>query len=138
MNISNAKIFKEHDIKNTKQRSIILDVLKNAKHPLTAEEIFLKTNAIDKTISLSTIYRSLTLFVDKDILIKMSDIEENLAKYILNNSDHKHYLICLNCNRKIEVSYCPLSVYEESLKEEHNFEVVGHKLELFGYCKNCQ
>lgn len=129
--------FKEYKIKNTKQRSVVLDILDHASDALTAEKIFLLAKDIDSTISLSTIYRTLTLFDKKKISVKMSDIEENLAKYQLNRSDHAHYLVCLNCKKKIEVSYCPLSVYEENLKEEHNFDVVGHKLEIFGYCQDC-
>lgn len=134
---TNEEIFKDNKIKNTKQRSIILDILKTSDDSLTAEEIFMLAKDIDETISLSTIYRSLTLFVEKKFLIKMSAIEENLSKYQINNTDHAHYLVCLNCNKKIEVSYCPLSVYEENLREKHNFQVTGHKLEIFGYCQNC-
>lgn len=135
---SNIKTFKKYKIKNTKQRSIVLDILKDSKEAKTAEEIYQKALDFDKTISLSTIYRTLTLFVDKKILIKMAAIEENLSKYQINRSDHAHYLRCLNCNKKIEVSYCPLSVYEESLKESYDFDIIGHKLEIFGYCKDCK
>ncbi|NLC54519.1 MAG: transcriptional repressor [Erysipelothrix sp.] len=130
--------FKEYSIKNTRQRSIVLDILDNSKEAKTAEEIFLLAKDIDETISLSTIYRTLTLFVEKKFLIKMSALEENLSKYALNKADHAHYLLCLKCDKRIEVGYCPLSVYEESLKETYNFNIVGHKLEIFGYCQDCQ
>ena len=135
---SHENFFKEYHIKNTKQRSVVLDILDNTHDALTAEEIFLLSRDVDETISLSTVYRTLTLFDEKKILIKMLAIDENLAKYQLNKEDHAHYLVCLNCNKRIEVSYCPLSVYEESLKEQYNFEIVGHKLEISGYCQNCQ
>ena len=118
-------------------RSVILDILKNSEESLTAEEMFLLAKDIDETISLSTIYRTLTLFVEKNLLIKMSSIEENLAKYSLNKADHAHYLVCLGCKEKIEINYCPLSVYEEKLEETYNFEITGHKLEIFGYCQKC-
>lgn len=137
MKESNLNIFKDNQIKNTKQRSVILDILKNSEESLTAEEMFLLAKDIDETISLSTIYRTLTLFVEKNLLIKMSSIEENLAKYSLNKADHAHYLVCLGCKEKIEINYCPLSVYEEKLEETYNFEITGHKLEIFGYCQKC-
>ncbi len=137
MKESNLNIFKDNQIKNTKQRSVILDILKNSEESLTAEEVFLLAKDIDETISLSTIYRTLTLFVEKNLLIKMSSIEENLAKYSLNKADHAHYLVCLGCKEKIEINYCPLSVYEEKLEETYNFEITGHKLEIFGYCQKC-
>lgn len=137
MQKTNEEMFKDNEIKNTKQRSVILSILKDSDDSLTAEEIFMLAKVIDETISLSTIYRSLTLFVEKKFLIKMAAIDENLSKYRLNHADHAHYLVCLNCNKKIEVSYCPLSVYEENLKETHKFEVTGHKLEIYGYCQNC-
>lgn len=132
------EILEKYNIKNTKQRSVILDILLTSEDSLTAEEIFMLAKDIDETISLSTIYRSLTLFVEKQFLIKMSDIDENLAKYRLNQADHAHYLLCLNCGKNIEVSYCPLSVFEESLEVKHKFKVTDHKLEIFGYCQACQ
>ena len=86
---------KDYKIINTKQRELVLNILDKTKENLTAEEIFLQAKDLDDTISLSTIYRTLSLFDKKKITIKMSGIDENSAKYKLNRADHTHFLICL-------------------------------------------
>jgi len=134
----NKEFFKSHGIKNTKQRNIILEILKQAKDPLTAEEIFLESKKVDKSISLSTIYRVLNTFVSKGIVVRHTIVKENISMYELNLIDHEHYLVCIKCEKSIDIGHCPLGVYENSLENDTNFEIVGHKLEIYGYCPNCK
>lgn len=135
---NNKELFKKHGIKNTKQRNIILEILKEAKKPLTAEEIFLQSKEIDENISLSTVYRVLNTFISKDIVNKMAIVEENISVFELNKIDHEHYLLCIGCNKVVEIKHCPIRTYENSLEEATDFDIVGHKLELYGYCPECK
>lgn len=135
---NNKEIFKKHGIKNTKQRNIILEILKEAKKPLTAEEIFLQSKEIDENISFSTIYRVLNTFISKDIVNKMAIVEENISVFELNKIDHEHYLLCIGCNKAIEIGHCPIRTYENSLEEATDFDIIGHKLEIYGYCPECK
>ncbi len=136
--IDNKEFFKRHEIKNTKQRNIILEILKQAKGPLTAEQIFLESRKIDDSISFSTIYRVLNTFISKEVVVKLTIVKENISMYELNRVDHEHYLVCIECEKAIDIGHCPLGVYENSLENDTNFEIVGHKLEIYGYCPNCK
>lgn len=137
INLSNTEIFKKYEIKNTKNRNIILDILREGKL-LTAEEIFLKARDLDRAINLSTIYRNLNTFETKGIVIKSNIAQEDKTRFKLNHMDHRHYLLCLSCHKKIGLENCPISGYDLFLEERTDFDIVGHKLEVYGYCPRCR
>ncbi|MDF2699462.1 MAG: Transcriptional repressor [Haloplasmataceae bacterium] len=132
------KLFFNVGIKNTKQRNLVYDILHQSSQPITAEEIFLKYQELDEAISLSTIYRILDLFSTKGLIIKTYINENTKACFIINHHDHKHYLICKNCKKVVEIDGCPFTTYEKELEEKTSFTIQGHKLELFGLCGGCK
>lgn len=132
------KILNDLDIKYTKQREIILATIKQVDKPLSAEELFWLIKDVDDSISLATIYRSLALFNEKDLILKISDLSENILKYKYNKNDHSHHLVCLKCHKKIRLKKCPLISSEQNLENTYNFEIVQHSLEIFGYCQYCR
>lgn len=137
ISLSNTEIFKKYKIKNTKNRNIILDILREGEL-LTAEEIFLKSKEIDSNINLSTVYRTLNIFEKNAIVLKSNIAHEDKTRFKLNHMDHMHYLICLSCHREIGLENCPISGYDLFLEERTDFDIVGHKLEVYGYCPKCK
>ena len=123
-------------IKRTKPRESILSVLKKSEKPLSAMEIYAETQKMKQAVSLSTIYRALELFVKKGTVIKLAIMHNELAVYELNRSQHKHYAVCLGCHKILPMGYCPM---EKLLPKmiDGDFEVLGHNLEVYGYCKEC-
>jgi Fur family ferric uptake transcriptional regulator len=134
----NGELFKKCGIKNTKQRNILLDILREEKGPLTAEEIFSKARKVDQHINLSTIYRTLNIFVSKNIAVKLNVEQENKSMFQLKILDHDHYIICVSCHKKVSIDHCPIIGYEHFIKERTDFDIIGHKLEIFGYCPKCK
>ena len=65
-------------LKCTSQRINIINILKENGLPMTAEEIFKKTNRI----SLSTVYRALDLFSEKGITEKESICNSSELYYL--------------------------------------------------------
>lgn len=137
IDLSNKEILKRHGIKNTRNRNIILDILKEGEL-LTAEEIFLKVKELEESINLSTIYRTLKTFVDGGIATKLVIAEREGSRYKLSNVNHIHYLICLSCDIKVELENCPISGYDMLLENKTDFNIVDHNLELYGYCPKCK
>ncbi len=131
------EIFRKNNIKATKQREVVLDILMNASVPLTADEIYVKQMEGESNISLSTIYRILDVFVSK-CLVQKSNISDNKAIFEVIGMGHKHHLICLACGKIIALDHCPMGEYEKSLEKETQFEITSHKLAFFGYCPMCK
>ncbi|MDR2672663.1 MAG: transcriptional repressor [Coriobacteriales bacterium] len=125
-------------VKRTKQRESVFAVLQNAERPLSAMEICTAIDKLDGAASawLSTVYRVLELFVEKDVVVKTSLINSDMALYELNRLQHKHYATCIKCHKIIALDNCPMEQSAPPI-ENGSFQVIGHRLEFFGYCKDC-
>ena len=123
-------------IKRTKQRESVLSVLKAASEPLNALDIRAMVEKSGNAAWLSTVYRTLGLFVEQGVAIKTNVLNNDLAVYELNRSSHKHFAICLNCHKMIVMDHCPIENFSPSLEDE-GFHIIGHNMEIYGLCKNC-
>lgn len=126
-------------MKWTKQRKHVYEVLRQAKEPLSAVQIY---NRMDKSeeegmYAVSTIYRILAAFEEKGLVNKTTWMGDGTVVYELNRGEHTHYAVCLECHKRVALPSCPFShVHLE--KETGDFTVTDHKLELYGYCKDCK
>ncbi|MBK5263283.1 MAG: transcriptional repressor [Peptostreptococcaceae bacterium] len=125
-------------LKNTKHRNSILREMEQNGKPLTADQVYLALVNQNISINLSSVYRVLNTLVEKGLIVKTSMAGENKSLFELNNFDHKHYLVCMKCKNIISVEGCPFAEYENKLKEETGFDIIGHNLEIFGYCPKCK
>lgn len=123
-------------IRQTKPRKQVLSVLEKAEQPISAVEIQSRAEKDGDKIWLSTIYRILELFVERDIVIKSTLLDQDMAVYGLNRYEHKHYAICVGCHKIVAMNNCPMADFDPSLKDSR-FRVIGHKIEIYGYCKDC-
>ncbi|MDR3353571.1 MAG: transcriptional repressor [Synergistaceae bacterium] len=123
-------------VKRTRQRQEVLAVLENSPSPLNAEEIFSLAKKNDGSIWLSTVYRILDLFVKKGIVTKASAMNSAFAIYEMNRYQHKHYAVCIGCRKVIQMDNCPMEKFTPRL-DDGDFRVTGHKVEIYGYCKDC-
>lgn len=123
-------------IKKTKQRKCVLSVLERADSPLSAMDICTQTENEDCAVWLSTVYRILELFVKENIVLKTSVADGEMALYELNRNQHRHYAVCLNCHKVVEMDNCPMEKFIPQLADD-DFHVLGHRLEMYGYCKDC-
>lgn len=124
-------------LKWTKQRKRVYRVLWEAAQPLSAVQIYHLTNQTEgKEFAVSTIYRILAVFEEKGLVEKTVWIGEGMAVYILNQGEHIHYAVCLECHKRIPLPNCPFSHIH--MDKTGDFTITGHKLELYGYCGDCQ
>lgn len=126
MNIN--EILSRSGLKCTKQRIEVMDILNRANAPLTAENIYERS----ENISISTIYRIAEKFVEKGIATKNTIRDSDRFYYELADNKHRHYAICLGCGIMKYVDICP--VHDLAIDR---FKVTGHKLEIYGYCDEC-
>jgi len=126
-------------IKWTKQRKSVYRVLDEAEEPLSAVQIYhrVEQQADGEEYAVSTIYRILAVFEEKGFITKTVWMSDGTAAYELNRGGHIHYAVCLECHRRIALQSCPFAhIHLE--REAGDFTVTGHKLELYGYCKDCR
>jgi len=123
-------------IKKTKTREYVLRVLDDAPSPLCATKIYAKIEKDRSSISLSTVYRILELLVKKDLAVKTTIMNDDKALYELNRDQHKHYALCLKCRKLVALKNCPMEQFIPKI-EDNGFQVMGHKVEIYGYCHEC-
>lgn len=126
-------------IKWTKQRRSVYRVLWETSEPLSALQIYnlASRNADGEEYAVSTIYRILSAFEEKGFVEKSSWMGDDTAVYTLNRGGHTHYAVCLECRRRIPLRSCPFT-HAHLSKAAEGFTVIGHKLELYGYCGACR
>lgn len=129
-------VFKKEGYRITKQRLSILDILRNTTAHPTAEEIYNMVKRQIPDISLGTVYRTLNILEELDLLQKLT-YGESCCRYDGNVDTHYH-AICLNCGRVFDVDEPVLDNLGERFSQKTDFTITEHRLELYGYCKDCE
>ena len=97
------KILKDNDLKITKNRLAILKELEKREVPTTAEDIYNAISTKGEKFSISSIYRALNQFCEKNIAKKTAEIDG--TTYYQLNSGHIHSLICEKCKKIIPINH---------------------------------
>jgi len=137
-NLKYKEVLNREGIKSTRHRNAILELLEESEAPLTAEQLFISLRDKTASIDLSTVYRTLDTFASKNLVIKSNRVDDGKALYELNHHEHKHHLLCVGCHKLISMEDCPMGELQQVLKKKMDFDVTGHKLEIYGYCRDCK
>ena len=131
---------KQKGCKLTPQRRCIFDVVydNKGKH-LSTEEIYDIVKHRCPEIGLATVYRTMQMFDELEIVYK-HNFDDGRSRYELNhNEDHQHHhLICTKCGNVIEVEEDLLEQLEKEVEDKYNFTITNHNLKFHGYCSSCQ
>lgn len=125
------------ELKKTQPRKCVLSILEKSNEPLTAMEIHKQIEKTGEKVWLSTIYRILDLFEEYNLIIKNPITIDDVSVYVINNHEHEHFAKCVSCNKVFSMENCPLKEFQPKI-EDKNFQVVNHRLEIFGYCASCK
>jgi len=117
-------------LKMTEQRRIIARVLSDADDHPDVEEVHRRANAIDSRISVATVYRTVRLFADEDIL-ERHDFGDGRARYEEATDDHHDHLIDMKSGKVIEFHNEEIEALQEMVAKAHGMKLVGHRLELY-------
>ncbi|WP_094551200.1 Fur family transcriptional regulator [Petroclostridium xylanilyticum] len=129
--------FTDRKCKITKQRKAILNILSQSNTCLSAEEIYLEAKKLNPGTCLTTVYRTIELLSSNNMLNKIN-FGDNKYRYEINSNLHHHHIICVGCKKMIEIEGCPVADFEKSIKNQTQFKITGHRLEMYGYCPDCQ
>lgn len=128
-------VLKINGLKNTASRNLILNYLEQAKEPMTADAIFVQIRE-QHELNFSTVYRTLSILVQKNIILKNIGVD-GISYYQINNDKHSHYLVCSKCRKRIPIDCCPLLEMETKLEKKTGFRIKSHNLEFIGECPEC-
>ncbi|MCK4472027.1 MAG: transcriptional repressor [Anaerolineae bacterium] len=131
------RILRQAGKRVTPQRVLILEAILEGGGHLDADEIYRRARQKAPRLSLSTVYRTISVLKEAGVIEELHLGEEH-HHYELRGEQGHHHLICQGCGQVIEFE-CPFS--QELLRdlgEEHDFEITGVRLNLVGYCAACR
>ena len=117
-------------LKMTGQRRIILQVLGEADDHPSVEMVYQRTKELDASISVATVYRTLNVLDDLN-LVRRHEFNENHAR-IETNLDHHYHVIDVHSGEVLEFQDKKLEILIEHIAAQFGYELVDHKLELYG------
>ncbi len=119
----------------TKQRQVVLQVIKDSDEHLTANEVFENSRQLLPGISFATVYNSLR-FLKNEGLIGEVRFGTDAARYDRKLARHDH-AFCNKCGKLVDME---LNIPAELLAEATNFskfEAQTIELTLRGLCPDC-
>lgn len=124
----------KYAIRPSVQRTAVMEYLMNHKTHPTVDEIFIKLHPIIPTLSKTTVYNTLNLFVRKGA-IQILSIDERNARYDGDISRHAH-ACCRVCNKIIDVK----DVIDEQYRRPAvpGFDIDTTEISYFGKCHDCK
>jgi Fur family ferric uptake transcriptional regulator len=121
----------------TPQRKLVLRVLAQAGGHLDADDIYQRARRQDARLSLSTVYRTLSVLKETEVVRELH-LDDEHHHYELDGKDEHSHLVCLECGLVIEVDSGAFAEAAVAAAETHGFEIASAQVELAGYCADCQ
>jgi Fur family ferric uptake transcriptional regulator len=126
----------QNQLKHTKQRELILDVFLEAKRHITSEDLYQAVREEHPNIGYTTVYRTMKLLVEAGLATERH-FDDGITRYEIEQEHHDH-LVCLKCG-SIEEFECELIEDTQlEIAARHDFQVLRHRHELYGHCRDCR
>ena len=121
----------EKGLKMTDQRRVISRVLSAATDHPDVEQVYRRAADIDSKISIATVYRTVRLLEDAGVIERL-DFGDGRARFEETREEHHHHLINVQTGEVIEFNSDELEAVKQRIARELGFELLGHRLELYG------
>ncbi len=125
---------------NTKQKSIILEVLEKNRNHITAEELITLLYNSGEKVGRATVYRYLHELENQGKVRKYTMGEKNTAyyQYTGDSNCHGHYhLMCDTCGKLEHLDSAFTEAFAKSALDTHGFVIDCSKTVFYGKCKQC-
>ena len=118
-------------VRLTDQRKIIAQAMANATDHPDVDELHKRVTAVDKKISIATVYRTVKLFEEAGIVEK-HDFKGGKARYEQSPDEHHDHLIDINSGEIIEFVDKEIEKLQNNVAKKLGYNLVDRKLELYG------
>lgn len=122
----------------TTQRKIILEAVAYQVgwhvHP---KDVYSYVQERDKSIGLATVYRTLKMLEDMDLLNKIYMMGMQEDHEMEHGQDHYH-LICLQCGSIIDIQDTEFDEISNHVNKKYGFETTQIKMSVYGLCEDCR
>ena len=130
-------LLRSHGHRMTEPRRIVWEVLSVANQHLTAQQIADRVHQADPSINLSSVYRSLSLFAELDLIRESNLVGDGVSRWEPAHPDDHFHLVCSRCGEVRHHADAMVERLRTHLSSDHGFEAVTIDLVASGTCSAC-
>lgn len=123
----------EHGLRITDQRKTLAQLFGEHRGYLTPKDVYEYMGKKYSGLSFDTVYRNLRVLHELGVLEQVVFEEGIKFRARCSEDHHHHHMICLECQKTYPITFCPMQLTDPP----DDFQIVQHKFEVFGYCKDC-
>ncbi len=128
---------REQRLKSTAQRDAIVRVFLDSAGHASVEDLYGRVRKRHPGIGYATVYRTMKLLTECGIADERH-FRNGEARYEVAEKGHHHdHLICEVCGKIVEFEEPRIEDLQEKTARRLGFELRGHKMELYGICRDC-
>ena len=127
-----TKALRDGGVRVTRQRETLLQVLTEAQDHPDAAELHRRARAVDESVSLATVYRTLSVLEREGVILRQS-FETGGARFEVADTAHHDHIVDLDTGQIIEFHSEKIEELQRQIAAEMGYEIEHHRLEL--YCR---
>lgn len=127
----------EEGLKSTRQRAEILDIFLSSTGHKNLAQIYAQVAKMDPKIGYTTVYRTLKLLTRLGLAAQRKFADGETRFEPTPEKTHHDHLICLKCGKIVEFEDDDLESLQNRIARRHGFNILHHRMELYGYCSRC-
>lgn len=120
----------------TKQKRVILDILRNTKCHPSADWVYEQARKHIPDISLGTVYRNLNMLREKGEILELN-YGSTYSRFDGNPANHYHF-VCEKCSNLFDIDIPVHNGLDKMVQDTTGFMVKLHRMEFYGICIECQ
>lgn len=120
----------------TEPRTRVLRCIARYTTPFSAEQLYADLQQRNAAPGRATVYRALEQLASEGWVARIHT-STGEAGYSPSWPGHVHHLICTSCGKVIPFEGCVLDTLLASLKQQTDFTIESHLLEIYGRCRSC-
>ncbi len=124
-------------LKNTRQRTAILDAFLDCPGHVSLDELLVKVHERKSGVGYATVYRTMKLFVEAGVA-EERQFGDGQARYEVVDLEHDHHdhLICTICGHIFEFEDDEIERRQASIAMARGLRITSHRLDLWGECQS--
>ena len=131
------KYIKDHQLRFTRQREIILNAFLEKGGHLGIDELYYQLRRKHPTLGYTTVYRTLKLLNEAQVASEVNFTGRRKRYERQLSSSHHDHFICLKCNKAIDFFDPIIEKRQAELCRKKKFKSQSHLLQIFGLCQEC-
>jgi Fur family ferric uptake transcriptional regulator len=128
---------RRRNVRWTNQRQAIVETFVACDDHLTVEELHRRVRLSDPSVSAATVYRTINMLTEIGVALKRQFGSGSAVFERSFGKDHHDHLVCTACGAITEFHHEIIEKLQEEVAGKHSFQLVSHRLELYGTCAAC-